>query len=248
MTKSSGLGDRFTIDEFSMGGDVSVINSIAAPLAVQEVPGITVSAQERIGLLHDGVIDFGAYFNPSSSAGAEGAHTILKGRPTTDRIVTWWHGATIGNPAASLVSKQINYDGTREQSGAFTFACQAQANGYGLDHGVMLTPFQRTDTAATNGTSLDQSASTSFGWAAYLHVKSVTGTSVTVKIQDSSDNSSFSDLSGAAFTAATGGTKQRIAASSATATVRRYVRVATTGTFSNAVFAVNFVRYTVAAS
>jgi len=248
MAKSSGLGDNFTIDEFSMGGDVSTINSISCPLAVQEVPGITAYAQQRIGLLHDGTIDFGAYFNPSSAAGAEGAHTILKGRPTTDRIVTWWHGATIGNPAASLVSKQINYDGTRENSGAFTFSCQVQGNAYGLDHGVMLTPFQRTDTSATNGTSLDQSASTSFGWAAYLHVKSVTGTSVTVKIQDSADNSSFADLSGAAFTAATGGTKQRIASSSATATVRRYVRVATTGTFTNAVFAVNFVRYVVAAS
>lgn len=246
--KSSGLGDQFLVDEFSMGGDVSVINNISCPMTVQEVPGITVYAQERIGLLHDGMIDFGAYFNPSVAAGAEGAHTILKDRPTTDRIVSWFHGSTIGNPAASLVSKQINYDGTRENSGAFTFACQAQGNGYGLDHGVMLTDFMRTDTAATNGDSLDQTASTSHGWTAYLHVKAVTGTSVTVKIQDSADDSAWTDLSGGAFTAATGGTKQRIAAASITATVRRYVRVVTTGTFSDAEFAVNFVRYVVAPS
>lgn len=245
MAKSSGLGDNFAIDQYDVGGDVSQINSITSPMAVQEVPGITARAQERIGLLHDGSMAFGTYFNPASGAGAEGIFTVLKSLPRADRQVSWFHGATIGLPAASLVSKQINYDGTRENSGAFTFTCQVQGNAWGLDHGVMLTPYRRVDTTATNGTAVDYgsaAASVSFGWVAYLHVFGFTGTSVAIKLQDSADNASFADLSGAAFTSVTGRTKERLQSSSLTATVRRYVRVVTSGTFTSADFAVNFVR------
>ncbi|MBH1939044.1 hypothetical protein I5Q34_33115, partial [Streptomyces sp. AV19] len=46
---------------------------------------------------------------------------------------------------------------------------------------------------------------------------------------------------GGAFTAATGVTSERIA-TAAGQTVERYLRVVTTGTFSNAVFAVSVVR------
>jgi hypothetical protein len=115
----------------------------------------------------------------------------------------------------------------------------------------MLTPFRKVDTTATNSTAVDYgaaAASVSFGWTAYLHVFAFTGTSVTVTLQDSADNSSFTALTGGAFTAATGRTKQQLISSSATATVRRYVRVATSGTFTNADFAVNFVRYPIGRS
>ena len=56
MAKSSGLGDAFYIDEYDMSGDVGSIQSIACPMAVQEVPGVNKYAQERIGLKHDGSI------------------------------------------------------------------------------------------------------------------------------------------------------------------------------------------------
>lgn len=84
--------------------------------------------------------------------------------------------------------------------------------------------------------------STSHGLSAYLHVFSFTGTSVTVKLQDSADNSSFADITGAAFAAATGITAERIQ-TGATATIRRYVRAVTTGTFNPATFAVMFARH-----
>lgn len=249
MAKSSGLGDNFAIDQYDLGGDVSQINSITCPMSTQEVPGIKVFAQERIGLLHDGGMQFTSYFNPGNTAGAEGAHVALSGLPRTDRQVSWFHGSAIGGIAASLTSKQINYDGNREQGGAFTFACQAQGNAWGLDFGQMLTAFRRVDTTATNGSSLDYgaaAASVSFGWVAYLHVFGFTGTSVTIALADSANNSAFTALTGGAFTSVTGRTKQRLASSSPTATVRRYVRVETSGTFSNVDFAVNFVRRPVA--
>lgn len=253
MAKQSGLGMCLWIDEFDMSGDVGSLGTIACPMAVQEVPGINRYAQERIGLKHDGTINMSTWFNPADTAGAEGQHAILSSLPTTDRIITVGLGSTAGSPAASLVSKQINYDGTRGADGSFTFEVNSQANGYGLDWGVLAVDSARTDTSATSpSTGLDLGASPtsySHGWVAYLHLKAFTGTSVTVTIQDSADNSSFASLTGgSAFAAASAPTKERIVSTSATATVRRYIRVITTGTFSQAVFTVNFVRFEVAAS
>jgi len=123
-----------------------------------------------------------------------------------------------------------------------TFAVQALANGYGLDWGRTLTAGKRTDTTATNGASVDHTdVTTAFGWQAFLHVFAFTGTSVTVTLQDSADDSAWANLAGGAFTAASGITSQRLEGGR-TATVRRYLRAITSGTFSNAVFAVVFTR------
>lgn len=85
--------------------------------------------------------------------------------------------------------------------------------------------------------------STHFGLAAYLEVFSVVGTSMTVKLQDSADNTTFADITGAAFTAvlAAARSHQRIE-TSLTATIRRYVRAITTGTFNPGIFGVAMVR------
>jgi hypothetical protein len=239
MAKQSGLGDQLFVAGYDLSGDVGSIQRIGRPSGVLDVTGINASGYERIHSTIDGEIAFNSFFNDAAAQ----EHVVLAAKGSgADRIVTYFHGSTIGNAAASLVSKQINYDGTRAEDGSLTFSIQALANAYGLDYGQMLTAGKRTDTTATNGSSLDGTASTSTGWTAYLQVFSFTGTSVTVTLQDSADNGSFASFTGSAFTAATGITTQRISGSTLSATVRRYVRVATTGTFSNAVFAVMFTR------
>lgn len=75
---------------------------------------------------------------------------------------------------------------------------------------------------------------TAFGAQSYLQVTQVTGTSVTVTVQHSPDNSTWSTLT--AFTAVTAApATQRLTAGG---TVGRYLRAITTGTFSAASFAV----------
>lgn len=238
MAKQSGLGDNLYVSGYDLSGDIGSLGSIAGPRGVTDVTGIDKSAMERILLGKDGAIEFSSWFNPSVGQ----AHDRLEDLPTTDQILTYCRGTVLGAPSASMVAKQINYDGTRAADGAFSFNTSAQANAYGIDWGRLLTAGKRTDTTATNGTGVDYTdVSTLFGWQAYLHVFSFTGTSVTVTLQDSADNASFANITGGAFTAATGITSQRLEGGR-TATVRRYVRAITSGTFTNAVFAVGFTR------
>lgn len=241
--KSSGLGDNLYIAGFNASGDVGQLGAIGGGPALITVTGIDKSAFERIGGLRDGRIEYTAYFNTVPVTGA--IHEKLSPLPRTDQILTYCRGTVLGDPAASLVSKQINYDPTRGDSGELTFGVSAQANGYGIEWGRQLTAGVRTDTAATNGTGIDTVASASFGGQAYLQVFAFTGTDVTVKIQDSADNVSFADVAGFAFTQVTGGAPlaERIELSN-TATIRRYVRVATvtTGGVTSVAFSVNVVK------
>lgn len=237
------MGDNFWVDGFDLSGDIGSLGRIACPMTVQDTTPINMSAMRRIGLLHDGGIDFTAYWNPGVAADA--AHNVLSTLPTTDRALQYCRGTTAGAPAAAMIGKQITYDGNRPNDGSFTLGVNAVANGFGLEWGQQLTAGKLTQGAAGNVASVDQiTVSTAFGWAAYLQVFAFTGTSITVAIEDSANNTDWTALSGATFTAASAVGSERITAGpTSTATVRRYVRVATTGTFSNAVFGVNFVRY-----
>lgn len=237
--KSSGLGDNFYIAGYDMSGDIGSISLSGGP-ATLDVTGIDKSAYERIGGLRTGQMSWKAFFNPGLGL----THDKLAALPTADVICTYARGTTLGNPAACQVSKQINYDGTRADSGEFTFAVEAQCNGFGLEWGQQLTAGKRADTAATNGTSIDTAASASFGAQAYLQAFSFSGTDVTVKIQDSADNVSFADVASLSFTQITSGpTSERIATASG-ATVRRYLRAVTvtTGGFTSLAFSVVVVK------
>jgi hypothetical protein len=246
MAKQSGLGDNLYVDGFDLSGDTGNISTLGAPLSTQDVTAINKLAFEKIGLLHDGTINWGSYWNPSSGGAGTSAHEVLRTLPVTDRLVTYFRGTALGAPSASIVTKQIDYAGTRNQDGSFTFTIDGQSNAFGIEWGIGLTAGLRTEAAAGNAPSVDLGptpVSFSFGWAAYLHATAFTGTSATVKIQDSADNATFTDLAGATFGPVTVKGGQRIFSASPTATVRRYVRLVSTGTFTNVVYAVNFVRY-----
>lgn len=245
MALQAGMGDNLFVDGYDVGGDIGSLQTISCPLATQDTTPITMSGVRRLGLLRDGLINYTAFWNPGIAA--DTAHSVHKTLPVTDRIVTYCRGGAYGSPAASLNGKQIGYDGNRGNDGSFLLSVAAQGSGYGLDWGKLLTPGKLTQTAAGNVTSVDLAAlpvSFDQGWAAYLHVFAFTGTSITLKVQDSANDSTWADLASATFAAASAVGSQRITAGpTSTATVRRYVRLVSTGTFSNAVFAVNFVRY-----
>lgn len=237
MAKQTGLGDQFAIGGYDIGGDIGSLQQISGGPAALEVTGITKSAPERLGGERNGTIAFTSWFNKATGQ----AHPVLKTLPTTDVIAMYGRGSSIGAPGAACQGVQVDYNPNRAPDGMLSFTTTVQSDGYGLEWGEQLTAWMRTDTSATNGTGYDGGASSSNGAQFYLQCNSVAGTSVTVKIQDSADNSSWADLSGAAFTAVLAGavSAQRIAV---TGTVRRYLRAVSSGTFSSATFAVLAVR------
>jgi hypothetical protein len=237
--KTSGIGDNFYVDGFDLSGDTQQLGRVGGGPAVIDQTDITQGGHARAGTLLGGEINWTSYFDKQTNQ----AHAALSAITTADRIVTYAHQPNaIGSAAASHVCKQIGYDPNRGNDASLTVGVASQSTGFPLEWGQALTVGIRTDTTATNGASLDFGAvSTLFGLQAYLHVFAVTGTSVTVKLQDSADNSTFADISGATFIAATVAGAQRLRY---TGTVRRYVRAVTTGTFSNAQFFCHFIRNT----
>ena len=244
MAKQSGLGDNFYVGGYDISGDTNSLGEIGGGISPIEVTGINKSAMERIGGLRDGRIEWVSFFNDGTD-GTDGTHNRLATLPTTDRHLMYCRGTTLGNPAACMVAKQLNYDMTRADDGKLTIAVRAEANAYGLEWGTLLTAGKRSDSTGTSGTSVDfGTGSTAFGAQFYLQVFSFTGTSVTVKVQESSDNGAgdaWADVTSGTFTAATGITVERLQ-TSRTQTVERYLRVTTTGTFTAATFAVVAVR------
>lgn len=245
MAKQSGLGDALYLNGYDRSGDIGSVEKVSGGAAPIDTTGIDKAAMERILGVRDGGIDYKAFFNPDA---ATGVHARLALLPTTDQVVTYCRGITLGSPAACLVAKQLNYDPKRGNSGEINFDVSSVANGFGLEWGQLLTAGKRTDATGTNGTGVDFGLGSPplfngaglFGAQFYLHVFAFAGTSVTVKIQESSDNGvgdAWTDVVGGGFTAATGITAQRLETARGQ-TVERYLRAVTTGTFTNAVFAV----------
>lgn len=247
MSKQNGLGCQLWVSGYDLGDDIRDV-ATGCPVQPIDVTPITKSAMERIHGRRDGSMTATAFFNPATDR----VHKRLSLLPYTDQLMTFAVGQALGNDAANLWCKQINYDPTRAANGELTFASQAQGNGYGLEWCTQLTAGKRTDGAAANGTGVDLGSVSpgAFGGQFYLQVFAFTGTSVTVKIQNSDDNGSgdpYADVAGAAFAAVSAAPAYQRVATGAIA-IKRWLRVVTTGTFSNAVFVVSGTRNPVAVS
>jgi hypothetical protein len=236
MPKTSGLGDNLLVAQYNLSGDVGSLGKIGGGNSPLDVTSIQSSGSERIGGKRDGSIEFNTWFNPDPSR----EHVALKALPTADVVVSYLRGTALGAESCSCTGKQLNYDGKRGSDGAFALDVVVASDAFGIEWGRTLTAGVRSDTAATNGTGRDDVVvSTAFGLQAYLHLLTFTGTSVTVTIEDSADNVSFATVAGATFGALSAPGAARIAVAG---TVRRYLRAVTTGTFSQASFAVTVVR------
>jgi hypothetical protein len=135
--------------------------------------------------------------------------------------------------------------------GGAVLASVAYQSDQPVGFGTVLHGATVTDVGTTTGAGLDGLAATTTGWHAHLHVIAVTGapTSWTVKLVDASASnfSDVADLAGAGFTAGNNptGFSQRLSSSTATATVRRYVRYVATvvgGTAPTITFGLAFSR------
>jgi hypothetical protein len=247
MSKTNGLGDNFYIGGYDLSGDVASLDQIGGGPAAGDVTGIKSSAHERIGLLRDGRMQFTSFFrghgdwSPSLVGSA-----ALSALPTSDTIAMYFRGTALQNPAAAINGKQVNYDPTRDNNGNLTLKVDVQANGFGLEmNGEQLTAGLRTDTTATIGPAIDDGSGSTFGGQAYFMLTAFTGTSVTIDIQSCTTSGGTYATTGLTSSALTAIGGQRVAVANTT-TINEFIKVVTTGTFTNAVFAVVFVRNPIA--
>lgn len=243
MGKTSGLGMGFDVDGIDLSGDINSFGKIGGGLGgTQDLTGIDKLAYERVGLLRTGAVEWMSYFNASANQ----AHPKFSALPTIDVVASVRLDNTLGGAAAGMVGKQINYDPKRGKDGSLLCDVKATCNGFGLEFGQLLTAGKRADVAAGNGTPYDYGATiatTNFGLQMYVQLYAFTGTSVTIKIQSSSDNGAdaYADVTGATTAALTAIGAVRVA-TGPTAAVERYLRVVTVGTFTVTTFSVIAVR------
>ncbi len=239
MTTKSGLGSRFFLDGYDISGDVGAIGTIRAGRNPLDVSSIDVSGTKRISGRKFGEMGWTVFFDDAAAA----EHVALKAITRTDRYALWAQSCVaIGDLGIAMLGKQMSYDWNFGADGGAIGTVQMLSNGAPVEFVELLTPGKRTDTTGTNGSSLDGAAATTYGLAAYAFLTDFSGTNITLTLEDSANNSAFSAITGGAFTAFTAVGAQRIQ-TAVGGTVRRYVRVVSSGTFSSATFVVVFVRY-----
>lgn len=242
MVKQSGLNQRFLVAGYNLSGDVGSLSNAGGGNTPIDVTSIDKSAYQRIGGLRDGRMQYAAFFNPASDQ----LHDRLSALPTTDQIVSWLSGVTLGDDAGVMIGKQINYDGTRGTDGALNFSIDAQSNRYGLEFGHQITAGLETSSGAEDLTGFDDGAgsATDFGLQAFLQVTAIAGGNLTVTIEDSDDDAAtdpYAAVTGAAFTATSSVGAERIQ-TGRTENVKEYLRCALTGTYTSATINVVVVR------
>ena len=172
--------------------------------------------------LQSATLSTGGFYDP-------GQTTLDTQLASTQNVVTFLPGkaSAVGDLARMLLVTDTSYERSSSATEAVSFSWEALSQAPVIPGRVLHVKGEDTNT--TTGSSRDDSAATTTGWTAHLHVFAVDGGSWVVKLQDSADNSSWSDVSSGAFTAATGVTSQRLQSASG-ATLRRYVRYVATRT------------------
>jgi len=240
VAKSSGLGDQLFIAGYDIGSNINSIGGLSTPRETLPATDITQSAMARLFGKRDAQAEFTSYLDTATDQ----VHDALSGLPRTDVHLMYLRGTALGGASLCMVGKEVNYDPTRGDDGSIMFGTSVLSSAFGADWSLQLTAGKITHAAADEELSVDFGTGTkAFGFQAYLQVFSIGSGTATVKIQESQqddgDPDTFADVSGGGFTAVTAQTTERIQSVSATLSVERYLRVVTTGTFTDLVFAVS---------
>ncbi len=248
MAKGHGMGDQLWVGGYDLGADTNSLSRIGGGNTPIDMTDITQSAHARLAGERDGGMDIVSYWDPAVGA----SHEKYSALPTADVIATYAHTTAIGGQSANVVAKQIGYDGNRGQDGSFLLTVNAVANGYGLQWAFQATAGKRTDAAATAAgavSPLDQLTASpgAFGGVMWVHLFSLGSGTPTIKLQESSDNGAdaYADVVGAT-TGALASAPAALRIELGLINVERFIKVVTTGTFTNAVFAVSFYRHRIA--
>lgn len=192
--------------------------TVSGEADVAEVSTLGSSDKAYIAGMKDATVSAEGYYAGNSTSIDSEMSTNLG---TTTTWTTVMEADAIGAIAYGVRAVETTYEVGAEIGGATAISIEGQVTG-GREAGRVLHPHgSETSTGTTSG--LDNGASTADGAAAYLQVTAASGTTPTldVKVQHSSDGSTYADL--ITFTQVTAANAyERVAV---TGTVNRYLRV-----------------------
>jgi len=197
-------------------------NDVSATSTVEtaEVSAFGSSAKEYIVGLIDGTVSLSGMFD-GTATGTDVVFSAVLGSTTKQNVIVAPSGHSNGATAIVLEADDTSY----EVSGAVADVVQTSVefqSSDGVEHGKILSSGS-TITATGNGTSVDNTAASTNGGVGFLSVPTNTRNgNITVKVQQSADNSTFSDLITFTVVSSTAKTFQRV---EVTGTVARYLRV-----------------------
>lgn len=236
MAKKAGYPQNFFIGGYDLSGDVGVMDRVAGPRTTLAANGLNSSAMERLIALSSGEMSFRTYFNDAANQ----QHVALKGLGTTDKVAMWFTGTTLDDVCAMLNGKQINYDPTRGADGSLLFLTQVLGNADPIEWGNTVTAGKITHSSAGSSTGSIGTQTTN-GAVGYINIFSVGSGTPTFILQDSQDTSNGIDGTWATLitfaTQAQGAERKEVSG-----TIDKGLRMTTTGSFANAVFAVGLRR------
>ena len=238
MAKQSGLGWNAYIHGENLSGDVASITNLGGPRGVFDHTGISSSADDATLGRGTAALSFSAFFNKDTGQ----AHLTLSALPTTNITCLIFKGSTRGNVCAEVVGKQVNYDGNLTPDGDLRLTVDVMGDGSPIEWGVLITAGEETHASATSSSSLDENGadgSSSKGAIGFLQYRERASGAPTFVIEDSPNNSTWATL--LTFDT-TGGTSAFGERKTVTGNVDRYLRLTTTGSFSDADFVVGFRR------
>lgn len=199
--------------------------SVATSVETAETTAFGSSAKTYITGLNDGTMSASGMFDGAANAVDE-ILTASIGSDTLSPVSFFPAGYANGARVSLLQAKTTSYNVSAPVGDVVSVTYDAQADG-GIDHGVSLAALASIS-ATTNSTSVDNSASTTNGGLAQLHVTANTwSANATIKVQHSSDNSTWADLATFTVVATTVKTSERVAVAAGT-TVNRYLRAQNT--------------------
>jgi len=244
-----GKGTEVLLDEFDLS---SYFNSVDTSRSTDtaETTSFGATSKSYIVGLTDGTLSLSGMFAQDTDGSDEELSAIL-GSSTTPVLTVNLDAGTIGNRAVVAKAHQTSYAISSPVADVVTVTADFNASTdgtanltYSIQSGVQLTTGASiAHSAIGNLSSVDNSASSANGGMANLHVLTNTlNAAVTIKVQDSANDSTWADL--ISFTSVSAAAKT-VEQKTVTGTVDRYVRATASSSASSGAitFHVAFARY-----
>lgn len=212
-------------DKYDLSQYFTTANVNATSEAVETTTFGSANKTYAVGM-RDGKISLeGLWSGVLDTEGVDAVLTAAFGSTTKKVVTVASEGAALGRRAKLVNGDEASYQVKGAVADMVTISAEVQASGTqgGLDGGVLLAANQVVSALIANS-SVDNTASTTNGGVAHLHVTANTRNgAATIKVQHSANNSTWADL--VVFTTTTNSTttSERVEVAAGT-TINRYIR------------------------